>query len=111
MSGAIGLLGSQAGDLSDEFQRAYLRWLWHDLKGIGYIDAPLSQPPARTAKGYRLAGHLASLELLSRFPQWPHVAESFTEWLWQQRDENGLWDFGPATRMGLEGEMSGEGMK
>ena len=100
MSGAVGLLGSQAGEQSDEFQRAYLRWLCHDPKGIGYIDAPLSQPPARTVKGYRLAGHLASLELLSRFPQWTDVAGSLIEWLCQQRNRDGLWDFGLATRMG-----------
>lgn len=39
---------------------------------------------------------LASLELLSRcFPVWVDFAHPSIEWLWEQRNEQGLLDFGP----------------
>lgn len=87
------LLGSQKGVLSEQVETALLEWLWWRPQGIGYLSIPLSQEPPRKA------GHvdrwLASLELLSRcFPCWAQVAGPAIDWLWRQRDGQGLWDFG-----------------
>jgi len=36
-----------------------------------------------------------SLELLSCFPSWRKFARNIIDWLWTQRNNEGLWDFGP----------------
>jgi hypothetical protein len=34
--------------------------------------------------------------MLSRlFPNWLHFARPWIEWIWDQRGEDGYWDFGP----------------
>lgn len=96
---AVALLGARAEALPRKVQEAYLHWLWHQPRGLGYIDAPLWPPPVKTPKGYRLGGQMTSFELLSRFSVWPKLAAEFIDWLWQQRNGDGLWDFGPATSL------------
>ncbi|UCD18199.1 MAG: hypothetical protein JSV44_04615, partial [Candidatus Zixiibacteriota bacterium] len=37
---------------------------------------------------------LTSLELVSRFSGWQEFAGDAVEWLWKQRNDDRLWDFG-----------------
>jgi len=90
----LNILGSQPGLLSTDLEIALLRWLWQRPEGIGYLEMPLNQPPP--LKPGPVDRWLASLELLSRcFPVWVDFAHPSIEWLWEQRNEQGLLDFGP----------------
>jgi hypothetical protein len=35
-----------------------------------------------------------SHELLSHFPVWRNMAEETVEWLWENQNPEGIWDFG-----------------
>jgi len=90
----LNLLGSIPGMLSGELEMALLQWLWGRADGIGYLGVPLNQPPS--LKPGPLDRWLASLELLSRgYPRWVHFAQPSIEWLWEQSEKSGTWDFGP----------------
>lgn len=90
----LNILGSKPGTISDELERAMLKWLWEKPRGIGYLTVPLNQPPL--AKPGAFDRWLTSLEMLARlFPSWAHFAQSSVEWLWYQKDQEGYWDFGP----------------
>jgi hypothetical protein len=90
----LNLLGSTSGMLSTEREHNLLRWLWGKVNGIGYLGIPLNlEPPASPGPFDRW---LSSLELLARsFPSWVEFARPSIAWLWEQRDEQGYWDFGP----------------
>jgi hypothetical protein len=90
----LNVLGSTPGMLSEELETTLLRWLWTRPAGIGYLEIPLNQPPP--TKPGPFDRWLASLEMLARlFPTWVRLAQPSIEWLEQQRDEHGYWDFGP----------------
>lgn len=90
----LNLLGSLPGLLPADLETALLDWLWQRPEGIGYLEMPLYQPPPD--KPGQVDRWLASLELLARgFPTWVNFAQPSIDWLMQQRDEQGLWDFGP----------------
>jgi hypothetical protein len=90
----LNILGSIRGTLSQELETALLRWLWERPDGIGYLTVPLRCPPP--GKVGPFDRWLASLELLARlFPAWVHFARPAIDWLWEQRNEQGYWDFGP----------------
>jgi hypothetical protein len=90
----LNILGSKPGMLTDEFEMAFLQWLWEKPDGIGYLGIPLrGSPPTKPGPFDRW---LRSLEVLSRlFPTWVNFAQPAVEWLWGQRDERWYWDFGP----------------
>ncbi len=89
----LNLLSSVPGTLSAELETALLKWLWERSDGIGYLEVPLNAtPPTKPGPFDRW---LASSELLAcRFPAWAQFAHSQMDWLWKQRDGQGMWDFG-----------------
>jgi hypothetical protein len=91
------LLGSRAQLLPGDTEKALLNWVWRKEGGIGYLGVPLSRPPRPSARSSRrwFLAQFASQELLSRYPSWRPLAERLIGWLWSQRNEDGLWDFGP----------------
>jgi len=90
----LNILGSIPGALSKELELALLQWLWEKPDGIGYLQIPLNQtPPAKSGQFDRW---LTSLEMLARlFPTWIHFSQSSIKWLWEHKNEEGCWDFGP----------------
>ncbi|MCI0521026.1 MAG: hypothetical protein L0Z70_12335 [Chloroflexi bacterium] len=91
---ALNLLGSPAGAISGELTARLLDWLWRLPEGIGYLGAPLNQPPPRS--GGVVERWLASHEMLARlFPGRTAQADAAMEWLWRQQNAAGRWDFGP----------------
>ena len=93
----LNILGSIHRTLSIELEMALLQWIWERPDGIGYLGIPLNRkPPSKSGQFDRW---LASLELLARlFPSWVHFAGESVEWLWEQRNNQGYWDFGPRPR-------------
>ena len=91
---AVRLLGSRADQLPAKIERSYVRWLWNQPRGLGYIDVPF-RPPPRILRGHRISGWLGAMQLLSEFPTWRKLASDSIDWLWRQRNEAGWWDFGP----------------
>lgn len=90
----LALLGSRASRLPEAVERALVDWVWHSKRGIRYLEVPLSSPPRRTTPGI-LDRLFTSLELLAAFPSWRRFAGGLIAWMWDQRTEDGLWDFGP----------------
>ncbi|MEW6718283.1 MAG: hypothetical protein AB1345_12400 [Chloroflexota bacterium] len=90
----LNILGSQPGTLSQDLEKRLLGWICEKPEGIGYLEARLNHPP-QPKPGY-VDRWLASWELLARlFPTWREFAVSAIEWLWDARNEQGYWDFGP----------------
>ncbi len=90
---ALSLLGARASQLLPAVEHALVDWVWHKPDGIGYLCVPLCRQPSQSA---RVLDHwFTSMELLSHFPRWRTVAQDAIQWLWAQRNEQGLWDFGP----------------
>jgi hypothetical protein len=92
------LLSARPGTITTELESALLHWIWHKYDGIGYVGINLAMPPQQLTLD-QMHRWLLSLELLTRFPGWRPFAGEAVEWLWQQQDEAGYWDFGrvPAT--------------
>ncbi len=90
----LNILGSVPDALPASLEKALLAWLWQRPDGIGYLTEPLASPPL--GKPGRMDRWLASHEMLARLlPSWKDFAGDAIAWLWGQRGENGLWDFGP----------------
>jgi hypothetical protein len=87
------LIGARAGQLPRWLSDAYVRWLWSQPRGLGYIDVPLRLLPRN---GHYMAGWLRSLEILAHFPVWQKLAGDTVGAVLKQRNADGLWDFGPA---------------
>lgn len=90
----LALLGSRASRLPRTVENALVDWVWHKSDGVGYLEIPLANPPSRYTAGM-LDRLFASLELLSCFLSALRLADSLIDWLWKQRNGEGLWDFGP----------------
>jgi hypothetical protein len=90
----LALLGARSRALPPGVERSLVEWIWRREEGIGYLGTPLSRPPDRPGK-LAVEGWFSSLELLSHFPSWRKRARGAIDWLWAQRDGEGLWDFGP----------------
>jgi hypothetical protein len=90
----LALLGSRASRLPRTVENALVDWVWHKSDGVGYLEIPLANPPSRYTAGM-LDRLFTSLELLSCFPSALRLAGSLIDWLWRQRNSEGLWDFGP----------------
>jgi hypothetical protein len=91
------LLSNPASGLDSDLEKKLLEWVWHKEGGIYYVfgDA-LSVPPAPNTPHF--ADWLWALDLLSRFPAAINLLADTINWLWQQRGELGLWDFGANAR-------------
>lgn len=88
----LNILGSTA--LPPDLERSLLAWLWSLPEGIGYLSVPLARPQRPGPGG--MDRWLASHELLAQnFPAWRQFAGPVAAWLWEQRDPDGCWDFGP----------------
>jgi hypothetical protein len=90
----LALLGSRASRLPRNVENALVDWVWRKSDGVGYLEIPLANPPSRYTAGM-LDRLFTSLELLSCFPSTLRLADSLIDWLWKQRNSEGLWDFGP----------------
>lgn len=90
---ALEVLGSKPGTISEEVKVAMVGWVWSNPEGIGYLSIPLHQKtPSRAQDVDRW---LESIERLSRqFPISMQFAQESIRFLWNQRNEDGLWDFG-----------------
>ncbi len=92
---ALYLLGSQSGTLPVGIEKALLRWLWSQPQGIGYLSVPLKAPLETLPMG-AFERWFASLELMSiGFPTWVKFTSDSMAWLWEHRNMDALWDFGP----------------
>lgn len=96
----LALLGSRATKLQENLEKALIDWVWHKEKGIGYLEIPLANLPTCFTAGM-LDRLFTSLEILSYFPSWRRHAGNIIEWLWEQRNKEGLWDFGPRASMSI----------
>ena len=91
----VTLLGSQADRLPYQFEKAYFTKIWN--QGMGYLGVPPAMLPVSLLKKTPLyfEAWLSSIELLTPFRSWPTHAKKPVHWLWEQRSEDGGWDFGP----------------
>lgn len=92
------LLGARANRLPKVVEISLLDWVWHKSDGVGYLEIPLANPPQRYTAG-TLDRLFTSLEILSYFPSWRRQSKSMVDWLWKQRNSEGMWDFGPRASM------------
>jgi hypothetical protein len=81
------LLGARK--LPSSLDRRIMEWIWNDPEGIGYLGADMNHP-----QQFCVFNWLESLEILSCFQSSRDVTAKAADWLWQQRDADGLWDFG-----------------
>jgi hypothetical protein len=92
---ALNVLGSRRNLLPPAVEDSLLAWLWQHDRGIGYLDIPLGKTPPLTKAG-PLDRWFSSLELLLRnFPRSARRLAVWIDWIWDQQDVDGLWDFGP----------------
>ena len=94
----LALLGSRAKKLPRTLENALVNWVWHRTDGVGYLEIPLSNSPILFTSGM-LDRLFTSHELLSYFPSWHGLAGNVVDWLWEQRNGEGFWDFGPRASM------------
>jgi len=83
------LLAAQSTALPAELEGRIVDWIWNNPAGIGYLGVDLRQPTTK-----RILIWLESNEILSGFHSWRRVALEAIQWLWNQRNSDGLWDFG-----------------
>lgn len=50
--------------------------------------------------------YISALELLAAFPGAVEIMQSAYDWLWEQRKGDGLWDFGPFAKDGIQLPLS-----
>ncbi|HKZ95047.1 MAG TPA: hypothetical protein VJ249_10795 [Candidatus Bathyarchaeia archaeon] len=101
----LALLGSRASKLLKSLEKALVDWVWHKEDGVGYLEIPLSNLPQRFTAGM-LDRLFTSLETLSYFPSWRKHAGNVIDWLWTNRNKEGLWDFGPRASMSVHLPLS-----
>jgi hypothetical protein len=91
----VALLGSRSERLPHQLEKAYLATIWN--QGISYLGVPLAMSPVQLLM--KTPSHfdawLSSIELLTPFTSWRDLARDSVGWLLEQRNEKGLWDFGP----------------
>lgn len=95
---ALILLSCRQSKLTRRAENALLDWLWAHPKGVGYADVPLTAS-LRHLKHTSGQRWLSSQMLLSRFRCWPSKVSETIQELWALRNEDGLWDFGPALKL------------
>ena len=83
------VLGAHSASLPASLDRQIVDWVWNNPAGIGYLGADLQHP-----EPFHIFQWLESLEIMSCFQNWGAIAGRVYSWLWNQRSQNGLWDFG-----------------
>ena len=96
---ALWILSSRR--LPYQLDRALVSWIWHKPDGIRYLRTPLQEPSSRHI-GY----WLRSMNLLSRFGSWREISVDTLNQLWEQRDKQGLWDFGSKITRSIDFPLS-----
>jgi hypothetical protein len=91
---AMALLGGRARQLPPATEAALVRWAWEYPGEFGYLGISLGRLP-RLDKPYPIDAWLTAMELMSSFPTARKAARKNLEWLWSNRSDSGLWDFGP----------------
>ncbi len=78
-----------------DIENDYVKWLWTRESGMGYIsnNRLADLPVGVTYKA--ISAKIKALDLLAGFHSTPSVCQDFIQWLWKNREEDGLWDFGP----------------
>jgi hypothetical protein len=94
ISNQYGVMLLGAGQpLPEALEGTWLSYILHNADGIYYVNnTPPGQPPVFQTTAF--SGWLHAHELLSRMPRWHTQAKEVMRWLWQQRNEEGLWDMG-----------------
>lgn len=89
---AILLLTSQKNTLASEIDRSILDFCMHKEDGIYYIydKKPSLCIPMQDTKYFY--PWLRCLSILSRFGSWDEYKNSYYDWIWSQRNSEGLWD-------------------
>ena len=82
-------------NFSPDIEKDYVKWLWTREAGMGYIsNNRLADLPGEVT--YRaIRSKVKALELLAGFSCTKSVCQDFIQWLWKNREADGLWDFGP----------------
>ncbi|MBN1392480.1 MAG: hypothetical protein JW947_06735 [Sedimentisphaerales bacterium] len=91
------LLGSRTNVLSPKAEKALLTWVWNKQNGIGYLCQPLYNFGTHLGTA-SIERWLTSIEIFSRFKSWRPFANKAIDWLWDNRNQQQLWDFGPAAK-------------
>ncbi len=90
------LLAALQNRLIPEIEMSLLRYVMQKPEGIFYIySSSIADLPPVSDR--RFARWLSALELLAEFEGWKQLGEGAIEWIWKQRNPDGLWDFGAKT--------------
>jgi hypothetical protein len=84
---ALWILSSRP--LPVKLEQCLLQWIWNMPDGIRYLRAPLPRIAPK-----KFTCWLRTMNLLRRFRLWREVSTEMLNALWNQRDHDGLWDFG-----------------
>lgn len=84
-----------------QLDHSLVSWIWHKPDGIRYLHTPL-QNPSSCHIGY----WLRSINLLSRFGSWKEISIGALNHLWEERDKQGLWDFGTRISRSIDFPLS-----
>jgi hypothetical protein len=93
---ALSLLAARVERMDAGLAQAVVRWVWNHPRGVGYLDAPLSAPPA-TMSASTVERFLLSHEIAAGFSRIGAPTGPLADWLGEHRRADGLWDLGPRT--------------
>ncbi|MFQ6087887.1 MAG: hypothetical protein ACE5K0_03165 [Candidatus Methanofastidiosia archaeon] len=91
---SVQILGSRKNLLSKKIEKAYVDWLWNKKDGISYIGIPLFIS-LKSIKPINIDRWFSSHELMSKYPEWKNLSETSMNELYQLKNKQNLWDFGP----------------
>ncbi len=85
------ILSATRQNLPPGLERRLVEFIMRKPDGIYYVyERSLAAFPRLEEKGFE--SWLHGQELLARFASWVEMAPAVLNWLWQQRDAEGLWD-------------------
>jgi hypothetical protein len=88
------LLILSLASLPENLEVALLRWLWDRDEGM-YYATPQKLSEFPSVDSPRFSSWLDGLMVLSRFPRAGQVISPALDWIWQQRNSEGLWAYHP----------------
>jgi hypothetical protein len=91
---ALSLLAARVDRMDEGLAQAVARWVWSHPRGVGYLEAPLSAPPAALPAGI-LERFLLSHEIVAGFSRIGAPTGPLADWFGEHRRADGLWDLGP----------------
>lgn len=99
------LLSIPSVKLDLDIEAALLSWVSEKFAGIYYVyGARMLVPPAPNEPHFH--SWLNGVDLLCRFPTGRALCVPILNWLWQERSEDGFWDFGAAARRDMAFPLS-----